>query len=308
LTALLVLTSVFPSGFALATNYAGDFEELGTSARAIGIGGAAVAFLTDPSAIYYNPSLSSRSLRPAALLMHSEDFAGLLQHNFLAVTIPSARQALGIAILHNGIPGIKLTRLPVETLPPGENNRPYVWRTVSATQLVAYINYARAVSPWLAAGGNAKVIYQDLGGTGACFGMGLDLGLTVTPLTDLDVGLRVRNASTSPLFWDTGTLEYIFPRCALGLARTMRLGRDRLALAIETEADLQDWSLQPNLGIEYGFRQVLYGRLGFYRGNFAFGLGLHLKRFHIEYGYASGAAPGARELGSPQQLSGGVEF
>jgi len=39
-----------------------------------------------------------------------------------------------------------------------------------------------------------------------------------------------------------------------------------------------------------------------------FGLGLRLKRFHVDYGYASGLAPDARDLGSPQQISGGIEF
>ena len=45
-----------------------------------------------------------------------------------------------------------------------------------------------------------------------------------------------------------------------------------------------------------------------YQGNFSFGLGLRLKRFHVDYGYASGVAPDARDRGSPQQISGGIEF
>lgn len=303
-----VVAAILAVSTASATRYSGDFEELGTSARAIGIGGAAVAFSTDPSAIYYNPSMTTRLPRTSVLLLHSEDFAGLLSHNFLAVTFPSKQQSLGAAVLHNGIPGIKLTRLPVESLPPGENNRPYVYRTVTANQLLLYINYGRVLAPWVAAGGNAKVIYQDLGGTGSCFGMGLDLGLTLTPMNDLDIGLRVRNVSTSPLFWDNGTREYLTPRGALGLAKTVRFARDRLGFSIEAEGDLETRSLSTNMGIEYGFRDVLFGRLGVYRGNFSFGIGLRFRRFHIEYGYAAGAGPDAREMGNPQQFSGGVEF
>jgi len=303
-----LLTLLLVAGTATATRFAGDFEELGTSARAIGMGGAVVAATGDPSAIYYNPSLSSRLSRPAVFFLHSEDFSGLLQHNYLAAVFPSCLQSLGVALLHNGIPGIKLTTLPDTSLPPGENNRPYVYRTVNANQLVGYVNYSRTLSPFVALGGNAKVIWQDLGSTASCFGMGIDLGLALTPMRDLEVGLRVRNLSTSPLFWDTGTRELITPRAALGLAKSLPLGRNRLTVAIENEVDFEELSYVPNLGLEYSFRDVLFGRLGIHRGNFSFGLGLRLKKFHVDYGYAAGIAPGARELGSPQQFSGGVEF
>ncbi len=300
---LIVISSKLP-----ATKYAGDFEELGTSARAIGMGGAVVAVASDPSAIYYNPSLSTRINRTAILLMHSEDFAGLVKHNFLGMVLPGKNQSLGVALLHNGIPGIKLTELPDTAQPPGENNRPYVKKIVSANQLVGYLNYARALNPVLAIGGNAKLIYQELGGTANCFGMGIDFGMTLTPLTDIDLGLRVRNLSTSPLFWNTGNYEYISPRVAIGLSKLFHLGQDRLRLAIETELNFEEKNYLPNFGLEYVFRNALSGRLGIYRNNISFGLGFRFKRFHIDYGYAGGAAPEARELGAPQQFSGGVEF
>jgi hypothetical protein len=299
---LAVLTAT-----AFATRYAGDFEELGTSARAIGMGGAVVAAASDPSAIYYNPSRPAGFQRTSVLFLHSEDFSGLVKHNYLGISFHSNLQSIGFAVLHNGIPGIKLTALPDSTQPPGPDNRPYVLREVSATQLVGYVNYARTLSPYLSLGGNVKLIYHDLG-VGSAFGMGLDLGATLTPMTDLDVGLRVRNASTSPLFWDTGTRELVMPRAALGLAKSFRIAKDRLTLALETEANVEGLDFTPNFGVEYGFRNVLFGRLGVYRGNFSFGLGLRLKRFHVDYGYASGVAPDARDLGSPQQISGGIEF
>jgi hypothetical protein len=94
----------------------------------------------------------------------------------------------------------------------------------------------------------------------------------------------------------------------LGLAKSFRISRDRLTLALEAEANLEGLGLTSNYGVEYGFRNVLFGRLGVYRGNFTFGLGLRIKRFHVDYGYAQGVAPDSRDLGSPQQVSGGFEF
>ncbi len=292
---------------ALATRYAGDFEELGTSARAIGMGGAVVAAASDPSAIYYNPSRTSGFSRTSVLFLHSEDFSGLVKHNYLGVSFHSPLQSLGFAVLQTGVPDIPLTTVPDTTQPSGPNNRPYVTRYVSSTDAVGYVNYARTLSPYVAIGGNVKLIYRNPG-VGSAFGMGVDLGATVTPMADLEVGLRVRNASTSPLFWDTGTRELMTPSGALGLAKSFRVAEDRLTLALEAEANMEGLEFTPNYGVEYGFRNTLFGRLGIYRSNFALGLGLRIKRFHVDYGYASGVAPDARDLGSPQQISGGFEF
>ncbi|MGC9110429.1 MAG: hypothetical protein ACP5JB_00980 [candidate division WOR-3 bacterium] len=291
---------------ALATRYAGDFEDLGTSARAIGMGGAVVAVARDPSAIYYNPALSINNPPRSILLMHSEDFSGIVKHNYLGLVISDNNQAFGAALLHNGIPDIKLTTLPNPDSPPGENNRPYVYKTVNATQLVGYFNYARNLTPLMSVGGNAKIIYQDLGGTASCFGAGIDLGMNLSPLRDLNIGLLIRNLSTSPLFWNTGTRELIYPHAALGIGKKFCFTRNQLLLAVEVTTT--EKGLLTNFGAEYSFRDILYARLGFYRNNLSFGLGLRYKRFHIDYGYASGVAPEARELGTPQQISGGVEF
>jgi len=305
LGAIALLTTL--AATAVATRYADDFEELGTSARAIGMGGAVVAAAADPSAIYYNPSRPSGFSRASVLFLHSEDFSGLVKHNYLGISFHSPLQSVGFAVLQNGVPNIPVTTVPDTTQPSGPNNRPYVLRYVSATDVVGYVNYARTLSPYASIGGNAKIIYEDLG-VGSAFGMGVDVGATVTPMTDLDIGLRVRNASTSPLFWDTGTRELVMPRGALGLAKSFRMSRDRLTLAFEAEANVEGLEFTPNYGIEYGFRNVLFGRLGVYRGNFTFGVGLRIKRFHVDYGYASGVASDARDLGSPQQVSGGFEF
>ncbi len=293
--------------YAWATKYAGDFEELGTSARIIGLGGAAVTLARGPEAIYYNPALTARTPGNQVLLLHSEDFSGLLQHNYLGVTFSADLQSFGIGVLHNGIPGIKLTTLPDTTQPPGENNRPIVKEIVSANQLVGYFNYSRQLSPIFTLGVNTKLIYQSLG-PGSCFGMGADAGLLLTPAPGLNLGFRIRNATSSPLFWSTGKREAIIPAPCAGIAKTFYLGRDMLHLAAEVQTDLDGRKLDHNLGIEYAFRTSLYGRMGLHRGNFCLGLGARYKRLYLDYGYSAGYASGSRELGSTQQVSGGVEF
>lgn len=292
---------------ASGTSYVGDFELLGTSARAVGMGGALVALVSGPEAIYYNPALAARNHRASALFLHSEDFGGLVHHNFLGFSIPVESQGFGLGLLHNGIPGVKLTALPDSTIPPGENNRPYVEQVVNANQFVTYLSYSRALTGHVALGGNAKFIYQDLS-VGSCIGMGIDLGLALTPGAGIGAGIRVRNASTSPLFWSTGTREQIAPRVTAGASKSFTLGRDDLSLAVEIELATENTSLNHSIGIEYVFRNLLSGRFGIHQGNLTFGIGARLKEFYVDYGYAGGYAPGSRELGSAQQFSGGIQF
>jgi len=322
---------------ALGTKYAGDFEELGASARSVGMGSAFVAVGQDPSALYYNPSASAFQDQRSVALMHAENFGGLVKSDFASVMLPAGRSSIGFGLLHNGVSGIKLTELPNPSLPVGVEytdttilvrdtlvggdslhagdtliasrlNTPFITKTVAAADWVLYFNYARAVNPHLLLGGNAKLIYRTTG-VSTAYGMGLDLGATVVVTRDFNIGLRVRNLTTSPLFWDTRTRESMGPRAALGLGKAFVLGKDhRFLVDIEAEGNLEGLPIEENLGFEYQYRNMLKGRLGFHRGNFTFGLGGEYKRFFVDYAYETAAYADARDLPPSQKIAGGVKF
>jgi hypothetical protein len=299
------------SRLAFATKYAGDFEELGVSARAVGLGGAYTAVTSDPSAIYYNPANSVLMKGYSVLLMHAESFGGMVKNNYLGIVLPSSRQSFGLGILNNGIPGIKLTRLPDTTQPVSDSNQPILDRTVNAAHWVFYLNFARQLSSLFQIGVNAKMIYQTYG-IASCFGMGIDLGGSVNLTEGLELGLRIRNLTSSPLFWDNKTNEKINPRAALGLARTFNFGRDHLLLTGELEANsdggLNHLQLGDNFGLEYSIKQILAARLGLYHQLITLGLGINYKRFFIDYAYQTGYFNQSRDLGSSQKISGGLKF
>ena len=294
-----------------ATKYAGDFEEFGVSARAIGLGGAYVAVVEDPSAIYYNPGASVRIKKTSILLMHAESFGGVVMNNFLGMVIPGANQSFGLGVLHNGVPGIKLTTVPDTTQPPSDTNRPYPKDTVNANHLVFYLNYSHRLLPNFQLGTNAKLIYQTYG-VSSCFGMGVDIGGVLTLFDGFRLGLRIRNLTTSPLFWATNNRESILPRFAFGLARTFTIGQDQLLLSLElegnTEPNLADQRWLENFGIEYVFKNLLAVRFGMYHRLITFGLGINYKRFFIDYSYQSGYFNQSRDLGGSQRISGGLKF
>jgi len=321
---LLALVGVL--GVAQATKYAGDFEELGVSARSAAMGSALVAVGADPAALYYNPSATALLDKRDVMLMHAENFGGLVRNDFGAVALPTEKGSLGFGLLHNGVSGIKLTRLLNDSLPLGVEfvdtvftnngdtlidtviNVPIVSKIVSAADWVFYFNYARRLSSHFLVGGNAKLIYRTTG-VSTCFGMGLDLGATVVLVKDFNVGLRVRNLSTAPLFWDTRTRESVLPRVALGIGKAFNVGRqDKLLLGAEAEGNFEGLPIEENLGLEYQFHNVLFGRLGFHRGNFTMGLGGQYKQFFLDYAYETAAYSDARDLPSSQKIAGGIRF
>lgn len=294
-----------------ATKYAGDFEELGVSARAIGLGGAYVAVVNDASAIYYNPSATVRTKSQGFLLMHAESFGGIVKNNYLGIVLFGQNQGAGLGILNNGVSNIKLTTLPDTTQPPSDTNQPILDRTVNANHWVFYLNYSHRIVSNLCLGINAKMIYQTYG-IASCFGMGIDFGGTLTFFEGLDLGLRIRNLTSSPLFWNTKTKELIPLRAFFGLARTYRLNQDHLLLSFELEtnpdAGLGNLTFAENIGIEYSYKQRLAARIGLYHRLVTLGFGASYKKFFLDYAYQTGYYPQSQELGGSQKISGGVRF
>ena len=104
--AILVLTP--PVGE--AAKYAGEFQELGVGGRACAMGGVGVAQFADPSVIYFNPA-GSFFVPRSVLLMHAENFAGIVRNEFGSVILPKKNMSIGIGFQYLSVGNIYLTRL-----------------------------------------------------------------------------------------------------------------------------------------------------------------------------------------------------
>lgn len=309
-----VLTLLIPLSFALATKYAGDFEDLDASARIVGMGGCGVTFIDDPSLIYYNPSGGALLKGPQIFGMHSENFGGVVKNDFIGFVFPKGNQGFGLALYHNGIPDIPITTLPDTTQAPSDSNPPEEKERVNVSQWIAYLNYAKRFSI-LSLGGNLKFIYQGLG-VGSAYGMGIDFGLIIEPSDGLRGGLRVRNLSTSPLFYSTDIRESIIPRISLGIAKEFGFMDHSFLFTIEEEVNLEgiekfsysrigDISFEERLGFEYSFRRTIALRMGLYHRSFCFGIGGGYARYFLDYAYNKGSN---LNLGNSHRISGGIRF
>ncbi len=297
--------------FLRLSGYSGDFEELGSSAKAMAKGSAVVSGISDAATIYYNPAFTSLFSKREATFLHSENFGGLFRNDYLGFIHPFGNYALGLGIYAVLIPGVKITKLLNETLPPSPENPVIVERIVTTYDGIFYINYSQRIvkneEQTLAMGLNGKVIYRSLGIEGA-FGFGADLGFGFSN-REIGIGLRLRNLLASPLLW-RDTTEYIRMRGALGITKRFSFLNGTFAVSYEIEGNTENLPFYGNYGLEFNW-QILAFRVGLLRRCLTFGFGLTYKNFYVDYAYESShyPEPESRELpASPIKISGGVRF
>ncbi len=297
--------------FRLLFAYTGDFEELGSSAKAMAKGSAVVAQVVDAATIYYNPANTCLFNNREATFLHSENFGGIFRNDYLGFILPFQNYAMGIGLYALYCPGVKITKLVNETLPPSPSNPPIVEKIVTTYDGIIYINQSLRLLQEkdfsLALGLNGKIIYRSLGIEDA-FGFGGDLGIGLS-LPHLTLGWRLRNLFASPLFW-SDTTEYLRMRGALGMSKTFSIGKGDIVLSYEIEGNTEKLPFYSSFGLEYNW-QFLALRVGLLRRCPTFGFGLVYKNFYVDYAYESShyPEPESRELPpTPFKISGGVRF
>jgi hypothetical protein len=251
--------------------------------------------------IYFNPAGSFYSDR-GVLLMHAENFAGIVKNEFGSLILKQEHMSFGIGIQYLSVGDIKFTSLYDTTGSPGIDNRPYVSDTVSTKDMVLYINGSKG-NDRLSFGANVKVFYRDLSViTG--YGGGLDLGAVVN-LDYLHVGVALRDFILSPIIWSNGTNETIITRLAIGVAPVVPLGtlNSTVTFACDIVKPIDIEGFDVNMGFEYAYKDLIFGRVGVHKGNYTLGTGLKYKQFYFDYALVTHS-----ELKNSNKISAGYIF
>jgi len=283
--------------YSFSQEYTDEFEELGVSACGVGIGGAMVALKKDGSSFYYNPSLSVLNNQKEFYFYHSENFGGEFKTEYFSFTYPKKNSALGLGLYANLIPNIPYCSLPYPDLPPNDsNNQPVFVRNIFAYDLINYYNFSFLKDFW-AIGFNLKFIFRNLG-TKRGFGGGVDFGISLIPLPELLLGLRIKNITNSPILWSDKKKENMKPKLAVGISK--RFGNFLLAYENEWENN--------NFGLEYKIKDLVFLRAGFYHRCFSFGFGIVYRFLYFDYGYESKKYLESDLPASAIKISGGIKF
>ncbi len=295
--------------------YSGEFMAAGAGARSQGLGGAAAASSGEPWSLFFNPAGLASVDRAQLGLMHSERFAGVVDYDAVAFSMPhEANQTLTVGMLRLGVNGIPFTTLEYPDQPMGDANRIEVDKYVNDGEYAFYLAKAGRwdnAAGWindlgLSWGVAPKLIFKHIGSY-RHYGLGLDAGLMKhwegAPL--FAVGFAVRDLLGTLIKSEkTGRTEVIVSTFRLGGSVMLPLPvleADFTILAdgaYRTESIGEKEAFEYHAGAEYLVRKILALRAGSDNGELTFGGGLAFKLVSIDYAFI-----GHDDLGDTHRIS-----
>lgn len=258
-----------------ASRYAGEFLGLGAGARAAALGSAYLALADDATAGYWNAAgLSALSGRQVHLT-HAEHFSGLIQRDFVAIARPGRLlHGMALSLVRTGIDGIHFTELPDPQQPPSTDNRPLIASTEQNADYALYLSGSRRLGARLSLGLSTKAMYRHVASITA-YGFGLDLSARYQLSPLIALAANVRDATTTPIFWNTNSTDRIQPSLLLGVAYAVPIagGQTTALLSARSGGDTATADVPLNAGLEYRHPYIAL-RAGLEEGRQSFGLGL----------------------------------
>jgi hypothetical protein len=330
---VLLISSSYAAGQA---KYSNEFLAIGYGARAKAMGNAFVAIVDDATAGYWNPAgLTGVKSSVQIALMHSEQFAGIAKNDYLSVAFPiDKKSTLAFSYMRFGVDDIPNTTQLIDS----EGNIDYDRITsFSAVDNAFFASYARKLNvEGLSIGGNIKIVRRIIGDFADAWGFGLDAGAQYV-LKKWKFGATFRDFTGTFNSWNydltdefkevllstgnelpTNGQEVTAFKLILGTAWKTPMG-DKFDFLVEIDLDISfdgrrntliasDFaSLDPHLGVEFGFKSIVYIRAGVSNLQFStnqfdsktlkvepsIGLGLRLGHFYIDYALTNvGSASG----------------
>ena len=278
-----------------ARKYSNEFMNIGVDAASLGMSSAVVGHTSDVNSSYWNPAGLVQIEDNQLSLMHSSYFANIANYNYIAFAKPlDSRSTIAVSFIRFGVDDILDTTQLIDE--QGNVNYDRI-NLFSAADYALTFSYARKLPiTGINYGVNAKVIRRIIGDFASSWGFGLDLGIQFQSNNNWNIGLMIRDITTTFNAWSInedkfsqiqeavegqnqdipeGT-EITIPKIQFGVSKLFNLSYDYtlrteldLNIRFEENNDLLSSSfasVNPALGFEFGYTDLVFLRAGM--GNF----------------------------------------
>lgn len=278
--------------------YVNEYLNIGVGGRGLAMGGAQAASSNDVYSGYWNPAgLTNIQEELQVGAMHAEYFAGNAKYDFATLALPTRdrKRAFGISFLRFATDDIPYTLDYVQ--PDGSFDESKL-KSISAGDYAFMISYAQQLKLFknpeikTSIGGNAKMVFRNIGSMANAWGAGADIGIQST-YKSWKLGISAKDITTTYTTWTfnltekekeiygkTGneipvkSYEVMNPRFNMGLGYEFFKKRKKIHLLAELNADLTTdgkrntiiksklISIDPRIGLEADYKKTIFLRAG----------------------------------------------
>lgn len=299
---------IFLSGYMLSAGaqsriYVNEYLNIGVGARGLSMAGATSASTNDVYSGYWNPAgLVAMESDVQAGLMHAEYFAGIFKYDYGSIAMPfkDKKRAIGISFIRFATDNIPYT---LDYVQPDGSFDDSKLKDFSAGDYAVLLSYSQKLDLFkknpdiqTRIGGNAKILYRNVGSMANAWGFGVDLGFQMD-YKSWKFGLTAKDITTSYTAWSfhlteeekrkfSGTgneipiksYEVMLPRFNFGIAKSFLKPTSDIQVLAELGFDIttdgkrstliasKPISIDPRLGVEASYKNAIYVRAGL--GNF----------------------------------------
>lgn len=273
--------------------YANNFLYHGVDARGRAMGNAIASSSEDVFSSFWNPAGLADIDSTKTQIGYMHVFDGLYNYDVAAVALPTrkAGQSLGFTAIRFGVDGIPNTIFLVDE---SGNINPDNITTFNAADYGGYLSYSRNLNTNLSMGGSAKVIHRNVGEFAKAWGAGIDVGLKYTHQnqnfravvfardifgTYTSWDFNFEDPEIRQVFLDTGneipedgSIEANTPNLVLGTSYLFHANKVTILPEINMDVTFDgnrptlistnSFSLNPKMGVEIGYNQIVYLRGG----------------------------------------------
>lgn len=310
----LIIAVLLSLSVLFASKYAGEIFSFSPGVKNQAMGNTGLTLHSFNSAGWWNPANLAQSSANAVEVMRSEHFEGLLSQNQISLRLGNGA-AFGIN--HLAIDKIKLTKLEDEDADLSNDNRPYVWKTVTNQDFILSGSFARRLNSRFALGLSPKLAYRSLAEHSG-YGFGADLGAFMDLGKGLSAGANLRDFFGTQILWESGEHEIALPNLDLELGCRMNLTKHQipLLLALRAQAYPEERGEASNFSSSGLSADMHAGMLlqvipalslmaGYDVDSFTAGMGLGISNWGLDYAFRSKADEG---LGFSQRVSASFQW